>query len=89
MDTTEIVVDKLCRIAQTELRGQYILDIIAIEDINDGFINFQVSVNTQQDCCESNSLEDIDWGWSEEPVDERLKSRWYLNETHKLSLIHI
>lgn len=78
------VINKECKISYIDdwENNLFLLDIIATEDTDKGFINFQFSVGTLKSCCESNklnykSLEYSNLIWEEEPtVEDRLTNRW-------------
>ena len=75
----DIRVGKLCEISVYDGRDRYILDILAADHKDQGFINFQFSVDLEGSCCETNELscefeyreqlEDLD-------VPDRITSRW-------------
>ena len=77
-------VNKNCKISYIDdwENNLFLLDIIATEEMDKGFINFQFSVGTMKSCCESNklnykSLEYSNLTWEEEPtVEDRITSGW-------------
>lgn len=77
-------INKECKISYIDdwENNLFLLDIIATEETDKGFINFQFSVGTMKSCCESNklnykSLEYSNLTWEEEPtVEDRLATRW-------------
>ena len=76
----KIYVDKTCYIAVYSNPNRYILDIIAAEHTTKGFVNFQLSIDTEGSCCETNDLYDS-FSYPEdtpEEVPDRISSRWGL-----------
>lgn len=81
-------INKECKISYIDdwENNLFLLDIIATEDTDKGFINFQFSVDTRQSCSESNklrykSLQYPNITWEEVPIPEdRINSRW-LNDS--------
>ena len=70
-----IDVRKMCKISEyNDSDNEYVLDVIALEETDYGFINFQFGASLSQSCCESNSLDTIDYHFEE--AEERISTRW-------------
>ena len=61
-----IDVGKMCKISESgNNNSEYVLDVIALEETDYGFINFQFGASIDQNCCESNALDSIDYHFDE------------------------
>lgn len=70
-----IAVGKLCKISEyKDSDNEYVLDVVALEETDYGFINFQFGASLSQSCCESNALNTIDYHFEE--VEQRISTRW-------------
>ena len=80
-----IDVGKMCKISEFDNNdSEYVLDVIALEETGYGFINFQFSASVEQDCCESNALDSIDYHFDE--VEERISNRWGIDYKKQINV---
>ena len=80
-----IDVGKMCKISEFDNNdSEYVLDVIALEETGYGFINFQFVASVDQDCCESNALDSIDYHFDE--VEERISNRWGIDYKKQINV---
>ena len=80
-----IDVGKMCKISELDNKdSEYVLDVIALEETDYGFINFQFCPSIDQNCCESNALDSIDYHFDE--VEERISNRWGIDYKEQINV---
>ena len=80
-----IDVGKMCKISELDNKdSEYVLDVIALEETDYGFINFQFCPSIDQNCCESNVLDSIDYHFDE--VEERISNRWGIDYKEQINV---
>ena len=80
-----IDVGKMCKISEFDNNdSEYVLDVIALEETGYGFINFQFGASVDQNCCESNALDSIDYHFDE--VEERISNRWGIDYKEQINV---
>ena len=80
-----IDVGKMCKISEFDNNdSEYVLDVIALEETGYGFINFQFGASIDQDCCESNALDSIDYHFDE--VEEYISNRWGIDYKEQINV---
>ena len=80
-----IDVGKMCKISEfANNDSEYVLDVIALEETDYGFMNFQFGASVDQDCCESNALDSIDYHFDE--VEERISNRWGIDYKEQINV---
>ena len=81
-----IDVGKMCKISESgNNNSEYVLDVIALEETDYGFINFQFGASIDQNCCESNALDSIDYNHFDE-VEERISNRWGIDYKEQINV---
>lgn len=80
-----IDVGKMCKISEFDNNdSEYVLDVIALEETDYGFMNFQFGASVDQNCCESNALDSIDYNFDE--VEERISNRWGIDYKEQINV---
>ena len=80
-----IDVGKMCKISEFDNNdSEYVLDVIALEETGYGFINFQFGASIDQNCCESNALDSIDYHFDE--VEEYISNRWGIDYNEQINV---
>ena len=80
-----IDVGKMCKISEFDNNdSEYVLDVIALEEADYGFINFQFGASIYQNCCESNALDSIDYHFDE--VEEHISNRWGIDYKEQINV---
>ena len=80
-----IDVGKMCKISESGNNdSEYVLDVIALEETDYGFINFQFGASIYQICWESNALDSIDYHFDE--VEEYISNRWGIDYKEQINV---